>query len=236
MELLKVEKLCKVYGKGENEVKAVDEVSFTVPKGQMVAIVGASGSGKSTLLHLIGAVDQPTSGNIWLDGQDVFAHNKKELAIFRRRQVGLIYQFYNLNPVLTAEENIVLPILMDGRKPDKAQLDHILDMLDLKERRNHLPSQLSGGQQQRAAIGRALFTSPQIILADEPTGNLDSKNSAEILELFRKSNREMKQTILLVTHDESIAEQCDRIIVLHDGRIISDELLRGAKEGDDHAV
>ncbi len=236
MELLKVEKLCKVYGKGENEVKAVDEVSFTVPKGQMVAIVGASGSGKSTLLHLIGAVDQPTSGKIWLDGQDVFAHNKKELAIFRRRQVGLIYQFYNLNPVLTAEENIVLPILMDGRKPDKTQLDHILDMLDLKERRNHLPSQLSGGQQQRAAIGRALFTSPQIILADEPTGNLDSKNSAEILELFRKSNREMKQTILLVTHDESIAEQCDRIIVLHDGRIISDELLRGAKEGDGHAV
>ena len=236
MELLKVEKLCKVYDKGENEVKAVDEVSFTVPKGQMVAIVGASGSGKSTLLHLIGAVDRPTSGKIWLDGQDVFAHNKKELAIFRRRQVGLIYQFYNLNPVLTAEENIVLPILMDGRKPDRAQLDHILDMLELKERRNHLPSQLSGGQQQRAAIGRALFTAPQIILADEPTGNLDSKNSAEILELFRKSNREMKQTILLVTHDESIAEQCDRIIVLHDGRIISDELLRGAKEGDGHAV
>ena len=236
MELLKVEKLCKVYDKGENEVKAVDEVSFTVPKGQMVAIVGASGSGKSTLLHLIGAVDQPTSGKIWLDGQDVFAHNKKELAIFRRRQVGLIYQFYNLNPVLTAEENIVLPILMDGRKPDKAQLDHILDMLDLKERRNHLPSQLSGGQQQRAAIGRALFTSPQIILADEPTGNLDSKNSAEILELFRKSNREMKQTILLVTHDESIAEQCDRIIVLHDGKILSDELRRGGTAEDGHAV
>ena len=236
MELLKVEKLCKVYDKGENEVKAVDEVSFSVPKGQMVAIVGASGSGKSTLLHLIGAVDRPTSGKIWLDGQDVFAHNKKELAIFRRRQVGLIYQFYNLNPVLTAEENIVLPILMDGRKPDKAQLEKILDMLELKERRNHLPSQLSGGQQQRAAIGRALFTAPQIILADEPTGNLDSKNSAEILELFRKSNREMKQTILLVTHDESIAEQCDRIITLHDGRIRSDEILRGAKEGDGHAV
>ena len=236
MELLKVEKLCKVYDKGENEVKAVDEVSFTVPKGQMVAIVGASGSGKSTLLHLIGAVDRPTSGKIWLDGQDVFAHNKKELAIFRRRQVGLIYQFYNLNPVLTAEENIVLPILMDGRKPDKAQLEKILDMLELKERRNHLPSQLSGGQQQRAAIGRALFTAPQIILADEPTGNLDSKNSAEILDLFRKSNREMKQTILLVTHDESIAEQCDRIITLHDGRIRSDEILRGAKEGDGHAV
>ena len=236
MELLKVENLCKVYGKGENEVRAVDGVSFTVPKGQMVAIVGTSGSGKSTLLHLIGAVDRPTSGKIWLDGQDVFAHNKKELAIFRRRQVGLIYQFYNLNPVLTAEENIVLPILMDGRKPDKQQLDNMLELLGLKERRNYLPAQMSGGQQQRAAIGRALFTAPQIILADEPTGNLDSKNSAEILDLFRKSNREMKQTILLVTHDESIAEQCDRIIVLHDGKIISDEVQRGTKEGDGNAV
>ena len=236
MELLKVENLCKVYGKGENEVRAVDGVSFSVPKGQMVAIVGASGSGKSTLLHLIGAVDRPSSGKVWLDGQEVFAHNKKELAIFRRRQVGLIYQFYNLNPVLTAEENIVLPILMDGRKPDKQQLDNMLELLGLKERRNYLPAQMSGGQQQRAAIGRALFTAPQIILADEPTGNLDSKNSAEILDLFRKSNREMKQTILLVTHDESIAEQCDRIIVLHDGKIISDEVQRGTKEGDGNAV
>ena len=236
MELLNVEALSKVYGKGENAVKAVDNVSFTVPKGQMVAIVGASGSGKSTLLHLIGAVDSPSSGKIFLDGQDVFQHNKKELAIFRRRQVGLIYQFYNLNPVLTAEENITLPVLMDGRKPDKAQLEKILEMLELKERRNHLPSQLSGGQQQRAAIGRALFTAPQIILADEPTGNLDSKNSAEIMELFHRTNQELKQTILIVTHDESIAEQCDRIIMLHDGRIISDETRNAEKGADSHAL
>ena len=223
MELLKVEELCKIYGKGENEVRAVDGVSFSVTKGQMVAIVGASGSGKSTLLHMIGAVDRPTSGKIWLDGQDVFKQNNRELAIFRRRQVGLIYQFYNLIPVLTAEENITLPLLMDGRKPDKDHLERILDMLDIKDRRNHLPSQMSGGQQQRVSIGRALFTSPQVILADEPTGNLDSKNSAEIMELFRRSNRELKQTILIITHDESIAEQCDRIIVLSDGKIISDE-------------
>ena len=223
MELLKVEKLCKVYGKGENEVRAVDGVSFSVPKGQMVAIVGASGSGKSTLLHMIGAVDRPTSGKIFLDGQDVFRQNNRELAIFRRRQVGLIYQFYNLIPVLTAEENIMLPILMDGRKPDKEHLEKTLDMLGLKERRDHLPSQMSGGQQQRVSIGRALFTSPQVILADEPTGNLDSKNSAEIMELFRRSNKELKQTIIIITHDEKIAEQCDRVIVLSDGKIISDE-------------
>ena len=223
MELLKVENLCKVYGKGENEVRAVDDVSFSVPKGQMVAIVGASGSGKSTLLHMIGAVDRPTSGKIWLDGQDVFKQNQRELAIFRRRQVGLIYQFYTLIPVLTAEENITLPILMDGRKPDREHLEKILDMLGLKARRNHLPSQMSGGQQQRVSIGRAIFTSPQVILADEPTGNLDSKNSAEIMELFRRSNRELKQTVIIITHDENIAEQCDRIIVLSDGKIISDE-------------
>lgn len=223
MELLKVENLYKVYGKGENEVKAVNGVSFSVPKGQMVAIVGASGSGKSTLLHMIGAVDRPTSGKIYLDGQDVFQQNNRELAIFRRRQVGLIYQFYNLIPVLTAEENITLPLLMDGRKPDKEHLEKTLDMLGLKERRDHLPSQMSGGQQQRVSIGRALFTSPQVILADEPTGNLDSKNSAEIMELFRRSNRELKQTIIIITHDEKIAEQCDRIIVLSDGKIISDE-------------
>ena len=223
MELLKVENLYKVYGKGENEVKAVNGVSFSVPKGQMVAIVGASGSGKSTLLHMIGAVDRPTSGKIYLDGQDVFKQNNRELAIFRRRQVGLIYQFYNLIPVLTAEENITLPIMMDGRKPDKEHLEKILDMLGLKERRDHLPSQMSGGQQQRVSIGRALFTSPQVILADEPTGNLDSKNSAEIMELLRRSNRELKQTTLIITHDEKIAEQCDRIIVLSDGKIISDE-------------
>ena len=223
MELLKVENLYKVYGKGENEVKAVNGVSFSVPKGQMVAIVGASGSGKSTLLHMIGAVDRPTSGKIFLDGQDVFKQNNRELAIFRRRQVGLIYQFYNLIPVLTAEENITLPVMMDGRKPDKEHLEKTLDMLGLKERRDHLPSQMSGGQQQRVSIGRALFTSPQVILADEPTGNLDSKNSAEIMELFRRSNKELKQTIIIITHDEKIAEQCDRVIVLSDGKIISDE-------------
>lgn len=235
MELLKVENLCKIYGKGENEVKAVDGVSFSVPKGQMVAIVGASGSGKSTLLHMIGAVDRPTSGKIWLDGQDVFQQNNRELAIFRRRQVGLIYQFYNLIPVLTAEENITLPIMMDGRKPDKAHLEKILDMLGLKDRRDHLPSQMSGGQQQRVSIGRAIFTSPQVILADEPTGNLDSKNSAEIMELLRRSNHELKQTTLIITHDEKIAEQCDRIIVLSDGKIISDEgnSVQGEADGDE---
>ena len=232
MELLKVENLCKIYGKGENEVKAVNDVSFSVERGQMVAIIGASGSGKSTLLHMIGAVDRPTSGKIWLDGQDVFQQNNRELAIFRRRQVGLIYQFYNLIPVLTAEENITLPVLMDGRKPDPAHLEKILDMLGIKERRDHLPSQMSGGQQQRVSIGRAIFTSPQVILADEPPGNLDSKNSAEIMALFRRSNRELHQTILIITHDETIAEQCDRIIVLRDGKIISDEL-NGSPKGDD---
>ena len=236
MELLKVENLCKIYGKGENEVRAVDGVSFSVPKGQMVAVIGASGSGKSTLLHMIGAVDRPTSGKIYLDGQDVFQQSNRELAIFRRRQVGLIYQFYNLIPVLTAEENITLPLLMDGRKPDKAHLEQILDMLGLKERRHHLPSQMSGGQQQRVSIVRALFTSPQVILADEPTGNLDSKNSAEIMELFRRSNRELKQTILIITHDENIAEQCDRILVLRDGKIISDETHSAPEEGESDEV
>ena len=236
MDLLRVENLCKVYGSGENEVRAVDQVSFSVPKGQMVAIIGASGSGKSTLLHMIGAVDRPTSGKIFLDGQDVFKQSNRELAIFRRRQVGLIYQFYNLIPVLTAEENIMLPLLMDGRKPDKEHLEKTLDMLGLKERRDHLPSQMSGGQQQRVSIGRALFTSPQVILADEPTGNLDSKNSAEIMELFRRSNRELKQTVLIITHDEKIAEQCDRIIVLSDGRIISDEGNSALGEADRNEI
>ena len=236
MELLNVENLCKVYGKGENEVRAVDGVSFSVPKGQMVAIIGASGSGKSTLLHMIGAVDRPTSGKIFLDGQDVFQQNNRELAIFRRRQVGLIYQFYNLIPVLTAEENIMLPVLMDGRKPDREHLEKILDMLGLKERRDHLPSQMSGGQQQRVSIGRALFTSPQVILADEPTGNLDSKNSAEIMELLRRSNRELKQTTLIITHDEKIAEQCDRIIVLSDGKIISDDGNSAQEEADSNEI
>lgn len=224
MELLRIENLCKTYGKGENEVKALDNVSFTVPKGQMAAVVGPSGSGKSTLLHILGGVDRPTSGKVFLDGQDVFAQNAKNLAIFRRRQVGLIYQFYNLIPVLNAEENITLPVIMDGRKPDAKQLEGLLEMLGIKERRLHLPSQLSGGQQQRVSIGRALFTSPGVILADEPTGNLDSKSSAEIIELLRQSNRELNQTMLIITHDENIALKCDRIITISDGKITADRL------------
>ncbi len=236
MELLTVEHLCKIYGKGENEVRAVDDVSFSVPQGQMAAIIGSSGSGKSTLLHMIGAVDRPTSGRILLDGQDVFQQNNRELAIFRRRQVGLIYQFYNLIPVLTAEENIMLPLLMDGRKPDQKHLDEILEMLGLTKRRDHLPSQMSGGQQQRVSIGRAIFTSPQVILADEPTGNLDSKNTAEIMELFRRSNRELKQTILIITHDEDIAEQCDRVITLRDGKIISDVTKNAPEEAERNEI
>ena len=224
MELLTVENLCKYYGKGETQVKALDGVSFSVPKGQMCAIIGPSGSGKSTLLHILGGVDRPTSGKVYLDGQDVYAQNNKNLAIFRRRQVGLIYQFYNLIPVLNAEENITLPMIMDGRKPDPKQLEDLLGMLELKERRRHLPSQLSGGQQQRVSIGRALFTSPGVILADEPTGNLDSKNSAEIISLLRKSNREFNQTMVIITHDESIALQCDRILTVSDGKIVSDAM------------
>ncbi len=224
MELLKVEDLCKTYGKGENEVKALDKVSFSVPKGQMLAVIGPSGSGKSTLLHIIGGVDRPTSGKVWLDGQDVYEQNNKNLAIFRRRQVGLIYQFYNLIPVLSAEENITLPMIMDGRKPDKERLEKLLKLLDLTERRDHLPSQLSGGQQQRVSIGRAMFTSPGVILADEPTGNLDSKNSAEIMELLRNSNRDFNQTMIIITHDENIALQCDRIITVSDGHIVNDVL------------
>ena len=224
MELMRIENLCKTYGKGENEVKALDNVSFTVPKGQMLAVIGPSGSGKSTMLHILGGGDRPTSGKVFLDEQDVFAQDNKNLAIFRRRQVGLIYQFYNLIPVLDAEENITLPLIMDGRKPDSKHLDELLELLQLKERRHHLPSQLSGGQQQRVSIGRALFTSPGVILADEPTGNLDSKNSAEIIKLLRKSNRDYEQTMIIITHDENIALQCDRIITLSDGKIVSDKL------------
>ena len=227
MELLKVENLCKVYGKGENEVRAVDGVSFSVPKGQMVAIVGASGSGKSTLLHMIGAVDRPTSGKIWLDGQDVFRQNNRELAIFRRRQVGLIYQFYNLIPVLTAEENITLPLLMDGRKPDSEHLEKILDMLGLKERRDHLPSQMSGGQQQRVGIARALVGKPKILFADEPTGNLDSHTTRDVMELISHMVRENGQTMILVTHDRSIAEYADKIVTISDGNIEHVEIQRG---------
>ncbi len=224
MELLKIENLCKTYGKGENEVKALNNVSFTVPKGQMLAVIGPSGSGKSTLLHILGGVDRPTSGKVYLDGQDVYAQNDRDLAVFRRRQVGLIYQFYNLIPVLDAEENITLPMIMDGRKPDNKHLDDLLDMLQLKERRHHLPSQLSGGQQQRVSIGRALFTSPGVILADEPTGNLDRRNSAEIIKLLRQSNRDLEQTMVIITHDEDIALQCDRIITISDGQIVDDKI------------
>lgn len=226
MDLLKIENLCKIYGKGENEVKALDNVSFTVPKGQMTAIIGPSGSGKSTLLHIIGAVEKPTSGKVYVDGQDVYAQKDKNLAVFRRRQVGLIYQFYNLIPVLDAEENITLPTVMDGRKVNSDRVDEILTILRLKERRHHLPSQLSGGQQQRVSIGRALFSAPAVILADEPTGNLDSKNSHEIIELMRKSNQKYNQTMLIITHDENIALQCDRIIAIKDGKIIRDEAVR----------
>ena len=224
MEFLEIQDLCKTYGKGENEVHALDHVSFTVPRGQMTAVIGASGSGKSTLLHILGGVDRPTSGKVFLDGQDVYAQSNKNLAIFRRRQVGLIYQFYNLIPVLNAEENITLPYIMDGRKPDPKRVKEMLAMLDLTQRRLHLPSQLSGGQQQRVSIGRALFTSPGVILADEPTGNLDSKNSAEIIALLRRSNRELHQTMLIITHDENIALQCDRILTISDGKIVGDVL------------
>lgn len=224
MELLQVENLCKTYGKAENIVKALDNVSFSVPSGQMTAIIGASGSGKSTLLHILGGVDRPTSGKVFLDGQDVYKQNNEKLAVFRRRQVGLIYQFYNLIPVLTAEENITLPVLMDGRKPDPKQVDEIIELMGLTERRNHLPSQLSGGQQQRVSIARALFYSPSVVLADEPTGNLDSKNTIEIIELLRKSNQERKQTMVIITHNEEIALQCDRIIALSDGKIIQDKM------------
>ncbi|MCR5718633.1 MAG: ABC transporter ATP-binding protein [Oscillospiraceae bacterium] len=224
MEFLTVEHLCKTYGNGENIVKALDDVSFTVPKGQMTAIVGASGSGKSTLLHILGAVDKPTSGKVFLNAQDIFTQNQNELAVFRRRQIGLIYQFYNLIPVLNAEENITLPCIMDGKKPDPAKVEEILELMDLKNRRSHLPSQLSGGQQQRVSIGRALFTEPDVILADEPTGNLDSKNSAEIIALLRRSNRERNQTMIIITHDEGIARQCDRILTIFDGKILRDEM------------
>ena len=224
MEFLTIEHLCKTYGKGENAVKALDDVSFTIPKGQMTAIIGASGSGKSTLLHILGGVDRPTSGKVYLEEQDIYALNNKDLAVFRRRRVGLIYQFYNLIPVLNAEENITLPCIMDGKKPDPAEVDQMLALMDLKDRRHHLPSQLSGGQQQRVSIGRALFSKPGVILADEPTGNLDSKNSAEIIALLRKSNRERNQTMIIITHDESIARQCDRIMTISDGKIIKDEM------------
>lgn len=225
MDILKIENLSKIYGEGENQVKALDDVSFSVPKGQFVAIVGPSGSGKSTLLHILGGVDRPTSGKVYLDGQDVYAQNEDQLAIFRRRQVGLIYQFYNLIPVLNVTENITLPILMDGKKIDEKYLEELIGLLSLSGREKHLPNELSGGQQQRVSIGRALINNPAVMLADEPTGNLDSKNSHEIVELLKLSNKKYGQTLIVITHDESIALQADRIITINDGKIASDRLL-----------
>ncbi|MBQ3355964.1 MAG: ABC transporter ATP-binding protein [Oscillospiraceae bacterium] len=226
MEILRVEHLSKHYGSGENLVKAVDDVSFSLEKGEFLAIVGPSGSGKSTLLHILGGVDRPTSGKVFVDGQDVYAQNDEQLAIFRRRQVGLIYQFYNLIPVLTAEENMTLPVLLDGRQVNKERLEELSDTLGLQDRRKSLPNQLSGGQQQRVSIGRALMNAPALVLADEPTGNLDSKNSQEIVELLKLSNRRYGQTLIVITHDESIALQADRIIAIEDGKIVRDERVR----------
>ena len=223
MEILKVENLTKEYGKGSTKVVALDHVSFSVDKGEFVAIVGASGSGKSTLLHLIGGVDRPTSGKVFIDGKDIYSFDDDKLAIFRRRQVGLIYQFYNLIPILNVEENIELPLSLDGRSVDKKELNDLLKLLGLENRRNHLPNELSGGQQQRTSIGRALITKPTIVLADEPTGNLDSKSSDEIVALLKKSNKEYKQTIVMITHNMEIAKEADRIIKLEDGKIVEGE-------------
>ena len=226
MEIIKVENLCKTYGSGNSEVKALDNVSFSVEKGEFLAIIGPSGSGKSTLLHMLGGVDKPTSGKVIVNGQDVYALGEDELAVFRRRQVGLIYQFYNLIPVLNVTENITLPVLMDGRKVNKERLKELLGILGLSDRKNNLPNQLSGGQQQRVSIGRALMNAPAVVLADEPTGNLDSKNSHEIVELLKMSNRKYNQTLIVITHDESIALQADRIIAVEDGHIVKDERIR----------
>ena len=226
MEILRVEHLKKTYGEGENAVHALDDVSFSVKKGEFTAIIGPSGSGKSTLLHILGAVDVPTAGKVYMDGQDVFAQNEEELAVFRRRQVGLIYQFYNLIPVLNVRENITLPILMDGRKINEKRLQEMIHTLRLEGREKHLPNQLSGGQQQRVSIGRALMNAPAVVLADEPTGNLDSRNSHEIMELLKESNKQYNQTLIMITHDENIALQADRIIAIEDGRITRDEVIR----------
>src|SRR5690554_1404829 len=226
MEILRVENLSKIYGKGETAVKALDNVSFTVNKGEFIAIVGPSGSGKSTLLHLLGGVDRPTSGKVFIDNTDIYSLNETNLAIFRRRQIGLIYQFYNLIPVLTVEENLTLPLLLDGHKVDKEHFDDIATALNMKDRLNYLPNQLSGGQQQRVSIGRALINNPAIMLADEPTGNLDSKNSREIIDLLKMFNKTYKKTLMVITHDERIALQADRLIYIEDGRIAKDEVIR----------
>lgn len=226
MEILNVKNLCKTYGKGDTAVKALDDVSFSIEKGQFVAIVGPSGSGKSTLLHILGGVDTPTSGTVTIEGTDISQLNESKLAIFRRRQIGLIYQFYNLIPILTVEENITLPILLDGQRVNEKKLDLLVDVLGLKERMGHLPNQLSGGQQQRVSIGRALMNNPALVLADEPTGNLDSQNSREIIELLRTVNKENNQTIVIITHDERIAMSADRIISIEDGKIVKDEVMR----------
>ena len=226
MEILRASHLCKTYGKGENEVRALDDVCFSIEKGEFVAIVGTSGSGKSTLMHILGGVDRPDSGSVYMDGQDIYKQNDEQLAIFRRRQVGLIYQFYNLIPVLDVVENITLPALLDGRKVEKSRINQMINDLGLKGREHHLPNQLSGGQQQRVSIGRALINSPTVILADEPTGNLDSKNSQEIMNLLRLSNEKYHQTLIIITHDEEIANQAKHLIHIEDGRICRDEVIR----------
>lgn len=226
MTILRVENLSKIYGKGETAVKALDNVSLTVKEGEFVAIVGPSGSGKSTLLHLIGGVDRPTSGRVLIDNTDIYQLNETQLAIFRRRQIGLVYQFYNLIPVLTVEENITLPLLLDRHEVDRAHFEKIVKILGLEDRLNHLPNQLSGGQQQRVSIARALIANPAIILADEPTGNLDSKNSKEIIDLLKMFNKTYNQTLIVITHDERIALQADRVISIEDGNLVKDEVIR----------
>jgi putative ABC transport system ATP-binding protein len=226
MEIVKVENLTKTYGKDETEVRALDNVSFTISQGEFVAIVGSSGSGKSTLLHLIGGVDLPTSGKVWIDNTDIYSLDESQLAIFRRRHIGLIYQFYNLIPVLNVEENITLPQLLDRQEVDKERLNELVQIIGLQDRLRHLPNQLSGGQQQRVSIGRALVNHPAIVLADEPTGNLDSKNSRDIIELMKMSNKKYNQTLVLITHDENIASQANRVISIEDGNIVRDEVIR----------
>lgn len=226
MDILRIEHLSKIYGKGDTEVRALDDVSFTVPKGQFVAIIGPSGSGKSTLLHILGGVDTPTDGHVYVDGTDITTLDETALAIFRRRQIGLIYQFYNLIPILTVEENMTLPLLLDDKKVDRAHFDSLVQVLGLQHRLGHLPSELSGGQQQRVSIGRALMNNPAILLADEPTGNLDSKNSKEIVELLRSFNKSLNQTVIIITHDARIALDADRVIAVEDGKIVKDEVIR----------